>query len=109
MEKAISSKSAMNAAGCMIPFFSLFAIAGIWVFTSQFLLPCVQVLRAKSWTPTPCTIQSSALATRGSGKDSGFYPDVWFKYTVGGQSFDSTRFSFFKIHTKSRTTLCYIL
>jgi hypothetical protein len=97
MARAISSKSSTTPAGCLILFFSIFAITGLAVFISQFLIPCVQMLRARSWTPTPCLIKSSAVASRGSGKDLSFYPDVWYSYSVGGQNYDSTRFSFFKL------------
>lgn len=122
MPKAISSRSAANASGCLVLFFGLFAAIGLLVFSLNFLVPCLQTIRAKGWTPTPCVIKSSAVASRGSGKDLRYYPDVLYSYTVAGQNYDGYRYSFFKLdfqntydpqsllntYPTSATATCYV-
>jgi hypothetical protein len=85
----------------LIPFFALFAIIGSISFVAWFLIPCFNVARARNWTPLPCKIISSAVASRGSGKDLRYYPDVLFSYSLNGQNYSSTRYCFFKLGFKN--------
>jgi hypothetical protein len=104
MARAVSSKST-NGAGCLIAFFAVFALIGSLSFVFAFLLPAISCVRAKNWVATPCRIASSTVATRGSGKDRYYYPDILYTYTANGQSYDATRFNFFKRTSKNPGTV----
>jgi hypothetical protein len=101
MAKPLSSKRSESSAGCLIPFFAFFLVIGSVVFFGTFVRPMQGVLQARQWTPTPCVIQSSAVATKGSGKNQKFYPDILYSYSFNGAQYNSTRWNHFSGNTKS--------
>jgi len=97
MSQAISSKKNTQPTGCLIPFFSVFAIIGASSFIATFVLPMRNALRAQSWTPTTCVIQTSAVASRGTGEDLRYFPDVLYAYSFQGQNYSSNQWATFKV------------
>lgn len=90
LQKAVQNA---NPKGCMVAFFAVFLLAGAG-FSLFFVRPAVQVLKAKSWQATPCTVLSSQVRSH-SGEDSTTYSvDVLYTYTFGGGEYKSNRYQF---------------
>jgi len=101
MPSAISSKKNTSPAGCLIFIFAVFAIVGLSIFTTNFVVPMAGIWRAQSWTPTACMIQSSSVTVRGSGDESKFYPEVKYVYSFNKQIYSASQLSPFKIARNS--------
>lgn len=97
MPRAISSKKATNAVGCLYAFLAIFAIIGLCLFVFQFALPVFNTWRASRWTPVNCSILSSTVITNKGSDSSSYSPDVGYSYTVNGQEYTGNRYSFFKL------------
>jgi hypothetical protein len=69
-------------------------IVGLVVTFFTFALPAIRVLRAPSWTATPCTIVSATYreGTLGTARHSEYVPVITFAYTVAGRSHQGTRY-----------------
>ena len=79
--------------GCLVAFFGVFLCAGLGT-SIFFLRPALQMIAARSWQPTPCTILYSAVRSH-SGDDSTTYSlDVLYVYFVGGREHRSSRYEF---------------
>lgn len=79
--------------GCLVAFFGVFLCVGLGVGTF-FVRPALQVLAARSWQPTPCTVLYSAVRTHPGDKGSTYSMDVLYVYYVGGREHRSSRFEF---------------
>lgn len=89
LQKAMTA----NPKGCMAAFFAVFLLAGAG-FSLFFVRPAVQVLKARSWQATPCTVLTSQVRSH-SGEDSTTYSvDVSYTYSVGGRAYRSNRYQF---------------
>lgn len=72
----------------------LMTVATAWLL----VIPVINALRARGWTPTPCEIVSSELISRmvsgGEVHFTGYHPDVCFKYEIAGVTYHSNAFNF---------------
>ncbi|HEV8580811.1 MAG TPA: DUF3592 domain-containing protein [Thermoanaerobaculia bacterium] len=90
LQKAIQNA---NPKGCIAAFFGLFLLAGAGV-SLFFLLPAVQVLKAKSWQATPCTVLTSQLQSHPGDDSTTYSVDVSYVYSFGGRAYRSSRYQF---------------
>jgi hypothetical protein len=91
-EKAVDPR---KGAWFMVLFFALFLVIGLAVSYALLFRPAVQLVRARSWRPTPCTILSSDVG-RHSGSEGGstYSVDITYEYQAGGRTFRSSRYDF---------------
>ena len=77
--------------GC---FFTVFLLMGL-AFTVVFLWPIVEILQARNWRETSCTILSSEVQTHRGSKGSPTYSvAVSYEYFVEDDRYVSTRYKF---------------
>jgi hypothetical protein len=82
--------------GCAL--FSLpFFLAGVAVIYFLGVSPLLKVVRASNWQATPCVITSSKVASSSDGDT--YAVEVRYAYTVNGQQYQGTRYSFFSGYT----------
>jgi len=93
-DKPISSRRPATAStGCLVLFFSVFALAGgagAW-FTA--VKPGLSLLASQTWRETPCVILSSQVA-ESSGDSTTYKVDVLYAYSVDGRAYQSKRYGF---------------
>lgn len=93
--KPISSVgSSQTGTRFAIGFFGLFLFIGVVVFYFITLQPLLQVLSARSWVVTPCTIVSSRVQTHRGDDSTTYRVDILYRYEVDGQEHRSSRFKF---------------
>lgn len=81
------------APGCLVLFFSVFALVGGGT-SLFFLIPASKVLKARTWTAVPCTIESSGVRSH-SGDDSTTYSvEVRYHYEIEGKTYRGSRYQF---------------
>src|SRR5262245_28721734 len=86
-----AKKKGRGILGC---FFGVFLLIGLG-FSGIFLWPIVEILQARSWRETPCTILTSDVEShRGSKGSSTYSVAVSFEYFVEDQRYVSTRYKF---------------
>lgn len=92
--------------GCIM--FSVpFLLAGALLLYFLGVQPAVRVFRASSWTPTPCVITSSKVA---SSSDSDTYAvDIHYSYTIDGRQYESKRYNFAIGYTSGRDSKSQIV
>ena len=89
--------------GCLVGFFTLFAVVGLAVFLPFFAWPAARAVASRGWDEVPCTILSSAVGVHESSDGDPTYSiDVAFEYQRGGASFRSERYSFFDASSSGR-------
>ena len=76
-------KAAAEKPGCAYGLFGVFALFGL-LFAAFGLGPVAELWRARSWTPTPCTILSSEVEEVDGDDGSTWRVAVTFRYEVGG-------------------------
>lgn len=77
--------------GCFFSFFMLFGLGMSMIF----LWPIVNVVQAKNWRPTPCTILESRVEShRGSKGGTTYSVEVRYEYFVDEQRYVGTRYKF---------------
>jgi len=80
--------------GCLGVFFGIFLLIGLGA-TGAMLLPIADILQARSWRETSCTILSSEVETHRGSKGSKTYSvAVSYEYLVDDQRYVSTRYKF---------------
>ena len=82
----------------------VFLLAAGGFFSWEMLLgPVVDVVRARSWVKTPCTIVDSGVASHAPTEPEWEHRDerrllhsleIGFRYEVGGKTYTSRRYSF---------------
>src|SRR5688572_5548994 len=77
-----------------IGFFGLFLLIGVVVFYFITLRPLIQVLSARSWVVTPCTVVSSRVQTHRGDDSTTYRVDILYRYEVDGQEYRSSRYQF---------------
>ena len=77
---------AVNNIGCLYVFCAVF-------FGFLLLMMGVQVAPLATWVPTPATVVSTAIGTRGNDNSASYQPVVTYRYTVGGTPYLSNRVS----------------
>ena len=86
-----TKKKGRGILGC---FFTVFLLIGL-AFSAVFLWPIVEILQARSWRETPCTILTSEVEShRGSKGSSTYSVAVSYEYFVEDQRYVSTRYKF---------------
>ena len=88
MSERPKSRRGCAAIGC----FSLLAAIGLLVTTVALFRPLWQVVAARWWRPTPCTIVSSNMVVNSDNRVSGLM--ISYEYDAGEQHFSSSRYSF---------------
>ena len=90
-----TKKSGCSNLGCAL--FALpFLLAGA-VFLYFFTVgPALKIYEAQSWSPTPCVVTSSSVA---SGGDDTYAVRIAYTYSVGGGEYHSDRYDFFSGYT----------
>jgi len=78
--------------GC---FFTVFMLAGLG-FSSFFIWPIVELLQARGWRETPCTILTSEVKTHSDSDGSTYSVEVTYEYLVNDQSYTSSRYKFMR-------------
>jgi hypothetical protein len=94
--KPLSETAGTTAAGtgCLVAFFSLFAIAGLAFFLPFIGLPVWRTIESRSWDEVPCTIVASAVGTVDGGET--YSVDVTYEYEREGRTRRSSRYDFFE-------------
>ncbi len=96
LKKSISSKAGGEApAGCLAAFFSIFLLAGLGIMVPFFLLPMYQGWSASHWIETGCHIEYIEVRSHAGDDGSTYSVDVLFSYQIGGETYKSSRYSFF--------------
>jgi hypothetical protein len=86
-----SSAKGRTVLGCFFSFFCLFGLAMSFVF----LWPLVQIVQARAWRETPCTILTSRVEQHSGSKGGATYNvAVTFEYVVDDQRHVGTRYKF---------------
>src|SRR6185436_5716119 len=89
-----AERSRRKGRGCLGVFFGIFLLIGLGG-TGAMLLPIVDILQARSWRETSCTILSSEVEAHSGSKGSKTYSvGVSYEYFVDDQRYVSPRYKF---------------
>ncbi len=72
----------------------LFMVIGLVVFAAVFVRPAVRLVKASSWTATPCTVVSSTVRSHASDDGTTYSVDILYEYQFAGHTLRSNRFGF---------------
>jgi hypothetical protein len=75
-------------------FFGLFLAAGLGAFYAIGLRPLGQVLEARAWLETPCTVVSSQVKRHQGSKGATYSVNILYAYEVGGREYRANRYHF---------------
>lgn len=90
-EAARKDRKGKRSAGC---FFTVFLLFGLG-FSAFFTWPIVEIIQARSWRETPCTILASEVVRHSGSKGGTTYSvAVTFEYFVEDQRYTSSRYKF---------------
>jgi len=81
------------AIGCLVAFFSVFALFGALGFWATTVRPVLAMVRALSWREASCVVLTSQVAESGSSRPT-YRVDVLYAYSVDGRSYQSNRYRF---------------
>jgi hypothetical protein len=81
------------ASGCLVAFFSVFALFGALGFWATTVRPVLAMVSALSWREASCVVLSSQVAVSGSSKPT-YRADILYAYSVDGRSYQSNRYRF---------------
>ncbi len=90
-----TKKSGCSNLGCALfalPFF----LAGAFIIYLLFAGPALEIYKAQSWVPTPCTVMSSRVVG-----DETYSVEIVYTYTVAGVEYQSDRYDFVNVSTSS--------
>src|SRR5437868_7655480 len=91
-EAAKKARRGRFGLGC---FFTVFLLIGLITTFFMFLLPLSQIIGARNWRPTPCTILTSKVESHRSSKGGTTYSiEVTYAYLVDDQRHESSRYKF---------------
>lgn len=91
--QAMTVKKSGQGLGCLYVFFGIFALFG-GAFMLFFIVPMVRNIGALAWTPTPCTVLSSAVEESSSSDGSTYRVAVTYSYEVDGRPYTADRYRF---------------
>lgn len=104
--RPISSPSRPSGAplGCLVVFFSVFALAGgagFWLVTVK---PLLEIFAAHSWREASCIVLSSQVVESSGGSKGGatYKPDILYAYSVDGRSYQSRQYRFGDVYSSGR-------
>lgn len=90
--------------GFLIPFFSLFAIAGLGILFFVIVPQGKKYFAAKSWQETPATVIWSRVKTH-QGDDSTTYSvDIFYRYQFSGKKYKSNTTDLFSSSSSGRSS-----
>ena len=93
--KPISSVGTSRAgARFAVGFFALFLVIGVGAFYFITVRPLLNVLSARGWVATPCTIVSSRVQSHSSDDGTTYRVDILYRYDFDGREHRSSRFKF---------------
>ena len=75
----------------------MFLLGGCLTLWLLFLQPLLQLLEARSWVPTKCTILHSSIERKTDSDGTTYQPRIDYEYLVNGQRHTSSRYSFFRM------------
>ncbi|HEX4499506.1 MAG TPA: DUF3592 domain-containing protein [Thermoanaerobaculia bacterium] len=92
--RVLSPRSATNPAnGCMVLFALLFILVGSAGAYVTLVKPAGQLVAARSWTETRCTVRSSQVALA-PGRGATYRVDIRYGYAVNGLPHEAKRYDF---------------
>jgi len=77
---------------CLMAFFSVFLIMGLFFFNIFFIRPLVRTYKARNWVERKCTVVSSKVRTHDSGDTDTYSPDILYKYKFKRKNYRSNRY-----------------
>ena len=88
---ALSSKKGESDAPpvILIPFFSIFALAGLGVLIFVVVPQWIKYHDAKGWTETPATVIWSRVESRSDGDGTTHSANIFYRYTFEGKQYSS--------------------
>jgi hypothetical protein len=90
-EAANKERKGRRFLGCFFTVFMLFGLG----FSAIFAWPMTEILQARGWRETPCTILTSEVRShRGSKGGSTYSVEVTYEYVVNEQTYTSSRYKF---------------
>jgi hypothetical protein len=81
----------------LIPFFSIFAIAGTCILIFLTLPSIQKYVSAKSWIPIECKIVWSEIRTNSDSDGTTYSLDIFYQYEYQGQIYHSNSYDFFDV------------
>lgn len=90
----LSQPGRSGGAGCLVPFFLLFALLGGGIFGFAFVRPLWRTAYAQSWPAVPCQILSSRVAESSGSDGSTYRVEIAYTYEVGGIRHQGDRYEF---------------
>jgi hypothetical protein len=86
-----------------VAFFGAFLAFGL-VFTWFFLIrPLAQVVAARQWIATPCTVVSSDVRSHRGDKGTTYSVDILYRFEFGGREYRANRYSFLSGSSSGRS------
>src|SRR5262245_31432266 len=80
--------------GCIFLFGGCFTIAGLFGMCIACVIPVWKSLVAQNWVETPCTIVSSAVASKMDSDGTSYAPEIHYHYSLDGGEFKGDQYSF---------------
>lgn len=95
-KKPVSSraKSSKDSSVVTSIFFGIFFLVGLAALYFLGARPAMQVLAARDWIATPCTIERSRVVSHRSDDGVTYSIDILFRYEAGGETCRSDRYKF---------------
>jgi hypothetical protein len=87
-------RSSQASTGCLVPFFSVFLLAGCAAFYFTTVRPVLRYQAARSWRETTCTVLSSQVGEHSDSDGTTYSVDVLYTYSDGYRSYQSGRYDF---------------
>ena len=123
--KALSSQSNKNdeaPAVILVPFFSVFALAGFGVLIFVVLPAGQKYFAAQSWQETPAKVIWSTVRSSSDSDGTTYSVDIFYRYTFNGQSYRSNtreimsssssgrsaKQKIVKAHPRGKDIICYV-
>lgn len=101
--RILSQRSAANPAnGCMVLFALLFILVGSAGAYVTLVKPVAQLVAARSWTETRCTVRSSQVALA-PGRGATYRVDIRYSYAVNGLPHEAKRYDFIAGSSSGKT------
>jgi hypothetical protein len=86
--------SPVKAARFLAVFFSIFFVVGAAMSYGLFVRPIGNIVVARRWVETPCTIVSSQVQSHHGDGGTTYSVDLLYRYTVNGTEYKSSRYHF---------------
>lgn len=74
--------------------FAIFAIVGAVIFYSMTVRTFLKIQAARSWTATPCVVESSRVKSHPGDDGTTYSVDILYRYEVQGREFRSNKYGF---------------